>query len=294
MKDVAGKTAFITGGASGIGLGIAEAFVRAGMRVVLADIRADHLAAAKTKFEELQAGDKVHCIQLDVTDREGWVKAADEAERVFGPVAVLCNNAGVGLEGPLEKATYDDWDFGLGVNLGGVVNGIQTFMPRMRARGEGHIVNTASLAGMVVMPAYMAIYAAGKAAVIALSESIRTELAPAGVGVSVLCPGPVKTNIHQAATNRPERFRKASGFSESEERLSRRQVSDLWMEPIEAGEMVLNAVRNDALYVITHGEWADSVRGRAEAMVAAMPPPNEALLASFSASLKAPDEKPES
>lgn len=268
MKDVAGKTAFITGGASGIGLGMARVFVKAGMKVVIADLRQDHLDAALAGFDR----SRVHGIRLDVTDRAAMAAAADETERVFGKLHVLVNNAGVGAEGPLQKATFDDWDFTLGVNLGGVVNGIQIMLPRIRAHGEGgHVVNTASLAALVTMPAHLAMYVTAKAGVLALSEAIRAELMQEDIGVTVLCPGPVKSNIHQAAQNRPERFRTNTGFAESEAQLGRRQVSPLWMEPDEVGEMVLKAIREDELYVITHGEWREAARARFEAMLLAMP-----------------------
>jgi NAD(P)-dependent dehydrogenase (short-subunit alcohol dehydrogenase family) len=279
MKDVAGKTAFITGGASGIGLGMARVFVKAGMKVVIADLRQDHLEAALASFENRN----VHGIRLDVTDRAAMAAAADEAERVFGKLHVLVNNAGVGAEGPLQKATFNDWDFTLGVNLGGVVNGIQILLPRIRAHGEGgHVVNTASLAALVTMPAHLAMYVTAKAGVLALSEAIRAELMQEDIGVTVLCPGPVKSNIHQAAMNRPERFRSNTGFTDSEAQLGRRQVSPLWMEPEEVGEMVLKAIREDELYVITHGEWREAARARFEAMLLAMPQrTNPELIASL-------------
>lgn len=270
--DVTGKVAFITGGASGIGFGIARVLVANGARVVLADLRQDHLDAAAEHFAERQEARNVHTIRLDVTDRAAMRVAADETDAMFGGTDILINNAGVGLEGPLDQATFADWDFGLGVNLGGVVNGLQIFGTRMRERGlGGHIVNTASLAGMVVMPSFMAIYAAGKAAVIALSESVRDGFAQHGIGVSVLCPGPIKSNIHEAAKNRPERFRSESGFAAAEDRLGQRTVSDLWMEPDEVGGLVLDAIRHDRLYVITHGEWREAVIARSDAILAAMP-----------------------
>jgi NAD(P)-dependent dehydrogenase (short-subunit alcohol dehydrogenase family) len=272
MDDFRGKTAFITGGGSGIGLGIARALAEAGMNTVLADLRPDHLSAALDSFRERGKTASVHGIQLDVTDRSAMAAAAAETERRFGKVHVLVNNAGVGLEGPLTKATYADWDFGLAVNLGGVVNGLQTFLPRIRAHGEGgYIVNTASLAALVVMPANFAIYTTSKAAVIALSESIRSELILENIGVSVLCPGPVKSNIHEAARNRPERFRGSSGFLTSEEQLGKRPVSELWMEPDEVGLRVLEAMRRNDPYVITHGEWRSQASARFEALLAAMP-----------------------
>jgi NAD(P)-dependent dehydrogenase (short-subunit alcohol dehydrogenase family) len=279
MKDFAGKTAFITGGASGIGLGMARVFVQAGMKVVIADLRQDHLDAALAGFDR----GNVHGIRLDVTDRTAMAAAADETERVFGKLHVLVNNAGVGAEGPLQKATFDDWDFSLGVNLGGVVNGIQILLPRIRAHGEGgHVVNTASLAALVTMPAHMAMYVTAKAGVLALSEAIRAELLQENIGVTVLCPGPVKSNIHQAAQNRPERFRANTGFTESEAQLGRREISPLWMEPEEVGAMVLKAIREDELYVITHGEWREAARARFEAMLLAMPQKtNPELIASL-------------
>jgi NAD(P)-dependent dehydrogenase (short-subunit alcohol dehydrogenase family) len=285
MDHFQGKTAFITGGASGIGLGIARTLVEAGMKVVLADLRADHLQAALASFRERGQGESVHGIQLDVTDRAAMAVAAGETERRFGKLHVLVNNAGVGLEGPLKQATYADWDFGLSVNLGGVVNGLQTFLPRIRAHGEGgYIVNTASLAALVVMPAQMAIYTASKAAVISLSESIRTELLGENIGVSVLCPGPVRSNIHEAGRNRPERFREGSGFFSAEQRLGKRQVSPLWMEPEEVGRMVLEAMRSNELYIITHGEWRPMASARFEAILAAMPTQNNPdLIASLRA-----------
>ncbi len=272
MKDFADKVAFVTGGASGIGLGIVKALIGAGAKVVLADLRQDHLDEALAHFRGRGLAERVHGIRLDVTDRAAMASAAAETEKRFGKVHVLINNAGVGIEGPLRHATYDDWDFGLGVNLGGVVNGLQTFVPRIRAHGEGgHVVNTASLAGLVWMPSFMTVYTTSKAAVITLSECIRDDLAPDHIGVSVLCPGPVKSNIHQAGRNRPEKFRGSSGFAEAEAQLARRTVSPLWMEPEAVGEKVLRAIRNDELYIITHGEWRDAFDQRIAAIRAAMP-----------------------
>ncbi len=272
MDDFRDKTAFITGGASGIGLGLARSLVEVGARVVMADLRPDHLQAALASFRERGQSDRVHGIELDVTDRGAMAAAADETERRFGKVHILVNNAGVGVEGPLREATYADWDFGLGVNLGGVVNGLQTFLPRIRSHGEGgYVVNTASLAALVVMPAHFAIYAASKAAVISLSEAIRTELIQENIGVTVLCPGPVKSNIHEAGRNRPARFRGDSGFAAAEQRLGERKVSPLWMEPEEVGRRVLEAMRRNEPYVITHGEWRPMAAARFEAILAAMP-----------------------
>jgi NAD(P)-dependent dehydrogenase (short-subunit alcohol dehydrogenase family) len=283
QMDIEGKVAFVTGGASGIGFGIARQLVANGVKVVLADLRQDHLDHALDYFAERQEARNVHGIRLDVTDRAGYAAAADEAEAQFGPVDILVSNAGVGLEGPLAKASYADWDFGIGVNLGGVINGLQTFAPRMRARGQGHIVNTASLAGLVSMPSFLTIYATAKAAVVALTESSRDGLAEYGIGTTVLCPGPIKSNIHETAQNRPEHLRGGSGFGESEAQLSKRVVSDLWMEPDEVGAMIVDAIRANKLYVITHGEWREAMEARFAAILDATPRHvNAALIESLS------------
>jgi NAD(P)-dependent dehydrogenase (short-subunit alcohol dehydrogenase family) len=272
MKDLRDKVAFVTGGASGIGFGIVKALLGAGANVVMADLREDHLDAALGELARRGLRERSHGVKLDVSDRAGMERAAAEVEQRFGKVHVLVSNAGVGIEGPLRRATYDDWDFGLGVNLGGVINGIQTFVPRIRAHGEGgHVVNTASLAGLVWMPSFMTIYTTSKAAVIALSECLRDDLIPDHIGVSVLCPGPVKSNIHEAGRNRPERFSGSSGFAEAEAQLARRVASPLWMDPEAVGEKVLRAIRNEDFYIITHGEWRDAFMQRAQAIAEAMP-----------------------
>src|SRR5580704_912430 len=186
---------------------MAAAFVNAGMQVVLADLRQDHIDAALAQFEREGRAGSVHAIRVDVTDRDAMASAAIQAERVFGNLHILANNAGVGIQGPFKGITFADWDFGLAVNLGGVINGVQTFLPRIRAHGEGgHIINTASLAALVPMPAQFIIYQTAKAAVVTLSECLRGELMMENIGVSVLCPGPVRTNIHELSRNRPPQF----------------------------------------------------------------------------------------
>jgi NAD(P)-dependent dehydrogenase (short-subunit alcohol dehydrogenase family) len=270
MDDVAGRTAFVTGGASGIGLGMAEAFVAAGMNVVIADLRPDHVETALERFAEHGRGDNVHAIELDVTDRAALARAADEAERAFGSVHVLCNNAGMGILGPVTAARYDDWDWGLGVLLGGVVNGVQTFVPRMLAHGEGgHIVNTSSMAGVVPISG-AAIYITAKAAVIGLSEALRSELAGDGIGVSAFCPGPVQTNIREGGRTRPERYAD-SGYTELERELEERPNSPLWMDPRECGERILAGIRQDDLYIFTHREFREGADERFRAMLASFP-----------------------
>ena len=270
MEDFRDRVAFVTGGASGIGLGITRSLLAAGAKAVIADLRPDHIGEAKQALAA--AGNRLLAIELDVTDRVAMAAAADQVEAAFGRIDILVNNAGVGIEGPLREASFADWDFGLAVNLGGVVNGLQAFLPRIRAGGRGgHVVNTASLAGLVQMPSFMAIYAAAKSAVIALSEAIRDDLAADDIGVTVLCPGPIKSRIHELGQNRPERFQASQGFSAAAERLGRREVSDLWMEPDTVGDMVVEAIRENRLYCITHGEWRGAVEARHQQILEAMP-----------------------
>jgi NAD(P)-dependent dehydrogenase (short-subunit alcohol dehydrogenase family) len=270
VETIEGRTAFVTGGASGIGLGMTTAFVAAGMNVVIADIRRDHLDAAVERFAESGRGEHVHAIELDVTDRDGFARAADEAERVFGNVHVVCNNAGMGILGPVALARYDDWDWGLGVLLGGAVNGIQTFLPRLLAHGEGgHVVNTSSMAGVLPVPG-AAIYITAKAALIGLSEALRSELADEGIGVSAFCPCPVQTNIREGRRTRPARYGD-SGYTELELELEERPNSPLWMDPLECGERVLAGIRRDDLYIFTHREFREGADERFRSMLASFP-----------------------
>lgn len=267
-----GKIAFITGGASGIGLGIAKVLEQRGARVVIVDLRQDHIDRALEEFSGGGRSNSVSALQLDVTNREAYRAAAERMERDFGGIDILVNNAGVGLEGPLLEATYADFDFGFGVNLGGVINGFVEFLPQMVAHGRGgHIVSTASLAAEVVMPSHLAIYGASKAAVCHFCEAAKAELAEKGIGVSILLPGPVKSNIHLTHENRPEHLRKASGFKASEERLARRIVGENWMEPEEVGNLVANGILADETYIVTHGFYKPAMRARAEAVLAATP-----------------------
>jgi len=293
MRDVSGKTAFVTGGASGIGLGIAQVFVDAGMKVVLADLRQDHIDEAMSGFDARGQSRSVHAVRVDVTDRAAMTAAADETARTFGNVHVLVNNAGGGIQGPFKGITYEDWDFGLAVNLGGVVNGLQTFLPRIRAHGEGgHVVSTASLAALVPMPAQFVTYVAAKAAVVTISETIRAELMQENIGVTVLCPGPVRTNIGELAKNRPTKFGVGDAFRDMEQAGGTKVPFPSMMEPVEVGALVLNAIRNDELYVITHGEWRPGAEARHAAILAAMPTKlDPALVAMLQARPPARDER---
>ena len=269
-----GKTAFITGGASGIGLGIAREFVARGAQVVLADLRPDHIEDALAEFAGGGQSNAVSAINLDVTSREKYAEAAQRMQDEFGGIDILVNNAGVGLEGPAVKATFADFDFGFGVNIGGVINGFVTFLPQMMAHGRGgHIVSTSSVGAEVVGSSNMAIYAASKAAVSHYCEAVKPELAEYNIGISILVPGPVRSRIHETNQNRPEHLRAGSGFAESEEKLSRRIVSEDWMDPLEVGRKVADGVLADATYIVTHGFAKERMRQRAEAVLAATPEP---------------------
>ncbi len=266
MRDVEGKVAFVTGGGSGVGLGMAKAFVAAGMRVAIADVRADHLEAALAELD----GD-VHAIQLDVTDREAFARAADETERVLGNVHVLCNNAGVNLFNDLAEATYQDWDWVLGVNLGGVVNGVVTFVPRIKANGErGHVVNTASMASFVAGPG-AGIYTTAKFAVHGLSDALRWSLLPHGIGVSMVCPGLVKSKIYESDLIRPAELSTEKTPADAEFMRILPDLHEAGMEPDEIGEKVLRAIRQNDFYVFTHPDHRNELRGIFDEILAAFP-----------------------
>jgi len=266
MQHLAGETAFITGGASGIGLGMARAFLEAGVRVVVADVRQDHLDTAAT---QIGPSPDVLFLQLDVTNRTAFENAADAAEARFGNVSILCNNAGVGVIGDIRSTRYADWDWILAVNVGGVVNGVQTFLPRMLGR-PGHIVNTSSIGAMLPMPGATG-YITSKAAVIGLSEALLSELADEGIGVTLFIPGPTETNIHEVAKLRPAAYAD-TGLSEMENRLAQGPIIPNGLQPLEAGRMVVQAIRNDQLYLFTHNQFRQGVAERFEAIMTGFPP----------------------
>ncbi|HLY54067.1 MAG TPA: SDR family NAD(P)-dependent oxidoreductase [Stellaceae bacterium] len=268
MRDVDGKVAFITGGGSGIGLGMARVFSANGMKVVIADIRQDHLDAAMAEFRRTNAA--VHPIRLDVTDRAAMAAAADETEAVFGKVHVLCNNAGINLFNDMAEASYDDWDWVMGVNLGGVINGVKTFIPRIRAHGEGgHIVNTASMASIISGSA--GIYTASKFAVRGLTEALRWSLAPHGIGVSVLCPGLVKSAIYESDLIRPDSLSRERAPVNAEFTARLAEIHQSGMEPDEVGEKVLRGIRNNDLFIFPHPEFKEEVREIFEEILSFMP-----------------------
>lgn len=269
MQDLKDKVAFVTGGASGIGLGIAKAMVAAGMRVVIADVREDHLKDARAWFLSRKQSRRIRCVKLDVTNRKAYARAADAAEKAFGKIHVLVNNAGLGLLGAIDKTRYDDWDWGLDVMIGGVVNGLLTVLPRIRAHGEGgHIVNTSSMAGL--MPIVAGLYSMTKAAVIGLSEALHIELKPEGIGVSAYCPGPVHSNIASAVKNRPQQYGE-SGYTPPPDGFAEWSKTQPYMSAEEAGERVLQGIRRGDLFILTHPEFKAGVVDRHRTIEDAFP-----------------------
>ncbi len=281
MREVEGKVAFITGGDSGIGLGIARAFTNAGMKVVITYRTRSHLDEAM----KLLAGsaERVHAINLDVTDRAAMEKAAAETVQVFGKVHVLVNNAGVAVIGGLSRASYEDWDWAMGVNAGGVFNGVRAFVPRIQAQGEGgQVVSVSSLAGLLGH-APAGVYTASKFAVVGMMEALRAELVDANIGVTVFCPGIVNTNIGSSARNRPAGGAPAApgvdpGFkmdpamlAEMQKAMSQSHGVPPAMDPLDAGQRVLRGVRNNDLYVLTTPEFEGEFAARGEAIVASVP-----------------------
>jgi len=270
MQDFKDKVAFITGGASGVGLGQAKVLSEEGARVVIADIRQDHLDTALTWFRSRNA--PAHGIRLDITDRAAYARAADETERVFGPVQLLFNTAGVSVFGPLENSTYEDYDWMMGVNFGGVVNGIQTFVPRMIAHGQGgHIVNTASL-GAFTSSAPAGIYCASKFAVRGLSEALRQALEKYNIGVSVLCPANVNTNIAEAVYTRPAHLQKSGYVFDEEVLTSLRTIYAAGMDPVELARHVVEAIRKNQLHIIPYPEARAALKAHFDAVLAVLPP----------------------
>ena len=260
MQDVEGKVAVVTGGASGIGYGMARTFLKAGMKVVIIDANPAHLDEVRA---ELKGVNTVHFMQVDVTDRAAMAEAADEVERVFGKVHLLCNNAGIASGQPADDADYAEWDRVLGVNLGGVINGVKSFTPKIKAHGEGgHIVNTSSMAGLIPLPDTGGIYAASKFAVRGLTDSLRLSLAKHGIGVSTLCPGLTRSRIMSTAN--------PDGPAEPEAGALFNDMSGA-MDPLELGEAVLRGIQRNDPYILAHGEFKDEVREIFDEILALFP-----------------------
>jgi len=267
--EFVGKAAFVTGGASGIGLALGRAFAEAGCKVMLADIEKAALDAAVASLSG--SGQEVRGIVCDVADTASVDAAAEATFSAFGKVHILCNNAGVGARGGIDHIALDNWRWVLDVNLMGVVNGVRAFLPHMRAHGEGsHIVNTASMAGVMTSHQGFAPYPASKYAVVGMSEGLAVELKPFGIGVSILCPGIVRTSILESARNRPQRYGPPTPVDTSNplyDRVAERVRTG--MGPAEVARRVVAAIRNDELYVFTHPEMRGAVEERFQAILAA-------------------------
>jgi NAD(P)-dependent dehydrogenase (short-subunit alcohol dehydrogenase family) len=253
VKTLAGKIAVVTGAGDGIGRGIAHALAESGARVAIVDI---DRSAAERVAAELE-GSVVFA--ADVTDAEAMTALAAQVEEALGPVSVLCNNAGVMLEGTFVEAAALDWDWVFGVNVQGVINGVQAFVPGMRAHGgEGHIVNTGSMAGLAPrLGLGLGIYSASKAAIVSFSEMLRAELAGDGIGVSVLCPSTVNTRIWEANRNRPQELGDGAAVPRPD------RVNQA-IDGLDVGPMVVRGILEDRTYIFT----SEDVRSRIETRTA--------------------------
>ncbi|MBW2271862.1 MAG: SDR family NAD(P)-dependent oxidoreductase [Deltaproteobacteria bacterium] len=273
MQELEGKVAVITGAASGIGRAFAERFAAAGMKLVLADVEKEPLEAVSAALAE--GGSEIESAVIDVREPSALAGLAERCEARFGGAHLLCNNAGVGVGGPMWEVTPKDWDWIIGVNLVGVINGIHAFVPSMVASGEpGHVVNTASIAGLTC-PAFLGPYNVTKHAVVALSESLLNDFRATGasIGVSVLCPGWVQTRIHESDRNKPA----GTPADSSDPNLDamRKVLGDLvsgGITPQQVAEQVLEAVLDDRFWIRTHPEMEPDVRSRCERIIAAETP----------------------
>jgi len=261
MIDFAGRTAFVTGGANGVGIGIVRNLLEAGAKVAIADIRQDSIDRALATLDNRE----VMGVELDVRSREGFAAAADDVEARFGPVSLVFNNAGVNLFQPIEDSSYDDWDWVLGVNLGGVINGVMTFAPRMKARsvsGEvkgGHITNTASMASFIGSGT-PGIYNTSKFAVRGLSYSLRHSMYQYGIGVSCVHPGLVKSYIYASDDVRPDELKGAMKPVDKAMVDRLQGLHEFGMEPDVIGARILEGIRENRANIFTHPDHKEEVR----------------------------------
>lgn len=267
MKSIRGKTAYVSGAASGMGFGISAALAQAGANVAMIDIRADALAEAKARLHNF--GDRIETYVSDVSDAAMLEETAREIDRRFGKLHIVCNNAGVSMHGvPLEDIALTEWEWVIGVNIKGVIHGIRTFVPRLKAHGEeAHIVNTASIGGLQVNPNYRTgAYSMTKYAVVALSEALDNELAGTNIGVSVLCPAAVDTGIHLSARSRPQRL--GGPFVRPADHFMGDLIKD-GLSPEQVGNRVVKAIQDGEFYILTHSSTREWVERRFTRIMAA-------------------------
>jgi NAD(P)-dependent dehydrogenase (short-subunit alcohol dehydrogenase family) len=263
----AGRTALITGGVSGIGFGIARAFCTAGIELILT-YRDEDLRSAAAQWFRDNGHPAPRFARLDVTDRRAWAQLADAA----GAVHILVNNAGVSVFGPTDEAHYADYDWIMGVNFGGAVNGLVTFIPKMKAQGTpGHIVNVASMAAYLSGP-QAGIYTASKFALRGLTESLRYNLAPYGIGVSLMCPGLTRTDAWNSALKRPVTFAESGFAPPNRAELEKFGAAfEVGMDPLEVGNKTLAGMIENRVLIFTHPEFAEDFAEIYQASIAALP-----------------------
>lgn len=271
MKELNKETALITGGASGIGLSTGKRLAEAGMNVVLADVEVPVLKEAVAELGEL--GYKAMGIHCDVSDMASMEEMKNQIEKEFGNPKVVCLNAGVGFGSSISEATIRDWEWVVGVNLWGVVNGLCTFLPDIKKMGEGHIVMTSSIAGHISVP-NLGPYSATKFAVVSIAETLRQELLTENskVGVSCLCPGFVSTNIWDSERNRPENLLNNSGDESTDEEFLQREAFMEWMnanakQPSEVAELVYQAISNNKFWIFTDDQHLNGIKARHSSIV---------------------------
>ena len=289
ITDVKGKVAYITGGSSGIGLGIAQVFYEAGMKVVIGYLDEQHIGDALAKFPKDDP--RIHAVKHDVMDRDRWDKVADEIEKKFGGLHVLVNNAGVGLQAPASTGTYKDWEWGLGVNLWGPINGVRTYVPRMLAAKQGaQIVTTTSTSG--ILPGSGAgIYTVAKIAAVGLMEELRHELRNTNIGTTCFIPGLTSTNIGQSESYRPAALkndgppavapgaqpRPGGGAGPRPPRPPAPTPSSPVLarpqDPVVVARLVLDGILHNDLYVVAQPEYRAGVEARCNALLESMVSP---------------------
>jgi NAD(P)-dependent dehydrogenase (short-subunit alcohol dehydrogenase family) len=276
MRDIEGKTAIVTGAASGIGLGIAKALAHAGANLVLADLRPAPLEAARQLIETI--GVRVVGVTIDVSDAASVAAAGKVALDTFGALHIAVNNAGVAMHGtPLESVTLEEWEWVIGVNVKGVINGIRTFVPMIRSHGQGgHVVNTGSVSSLFVREGRnQGAYAMTKYAVLALSEALEQELAGSGIGVSILCPGGVNTAIFDSASTRPDRF--GGSYHRPQQEALKSAFAPGALPPEIVGRRVVQAIRDNEFYILTHSNERATIAARFDRIKAAFDRADEVM-----------------